>query len=426
MIQGISKRKTYLSKKGELTMIRRIVCLLLLAALLLAPAALAQSEENPTIAAIYYGPGPTSAWIGGGVWSALHSYGHLTDEDFLSIENPHGVPPLQGEHINIMPFHADFDIANVNLIVEQAIDDGADILITVSTLATQGALQVTQDMEDPPAIFFADVHDPYAAGIAQSSCIKPAHVTGSITAQPYAEILALLRVQDPDIQTIGTIHNSNSASGLHGVEQIKEVAEAMGLTVESVAITSFADLNAATSSLFNKGVEALVLPDDDSTAQGLPIIAQTASEAGIPVFQTSVGSVVFGATFGAGMYLYFDQGLDIGLRLAHYLSGDLDIASTAISQRSHTDIAVGLNTGMAALQGIEFSEELMAMIDVVVDAENNIELTSEMAESEFNRVGAPVALEDDRVAADQEFLASLHCTEEMIAEQQAELDAASG
>ncbi len=278
-----------------------------------------------------------------------------------------------------------------------------------------------------------------AAGLAQAACIKPTHVTGAATVQPYAEILALLRVQDPDIQTIGTIHNSNSASGIDGAAQIKEIGEAMGLTVESVAITSLADLQAATSGLFSKGVEALVLPDDISTMAGLPIIAGAASEAGLPVFQTSAGSVVFGATFSAGIFLYFDQGLDIGVRLAHYLNGDLDIASSGISERSDTDIAVGLNTSMAAMQGIEFSDELMAMMDIIIEAEGSsdgssiylpqadlyLSVRSEQAQAEFVRPFQAIALED-RLEADQEFIASLHCTEEMIAEQQAALDADSG
>ncbi len=143
-------------------MIRRIVCLLLLAALLLAPAALAQSAEKPTVAVLHYGPAPAGTWIAGGIWSALQSYGFLTEADAEfqpMMLQPSGVS-LDGENINLMPEHASFDIANVNLMVEQAIDDGADALITISTLIAQAALQVTQDMENPPAIFFADVHDP--------------------------------------------------------------------------------------------------------------------------------------------------------------------------------------------------------------------------------------------------------------------------
>ena len=54
---------------------------------------------------------------------------------------------------------------------------------------TQAALNATNDLDDPPTIFFADVYNPREAGIAEAPCVKPAHVTGLMSATKYEDIV---------------------------------------------------------------------------------------------------------------------------------------------------------------------------------------------------------------------------------------------
>ena len=87
---------------------------------------------------------------------------------------------------------------------------------------------------------------------------------------------------------------------------------------------------------------------------------------------------------------------------------------------------LGINLDSAAEQDVEISQALMdqaqAML-VVSGGRVSLAQTSPLALMRFARQGAIVPMED-RLEDDLAFLASLACADEMIAEQQAALDAA--
>ena len=170
----------------------------------------------------------------------------------------------------------------------------------------------------------------------------------------------------------------------------------------------------------NKGAEAIILPVDPLISAGIPIIAQAAIENELPLFYSSPGDVIFGATVGGGALLYYEEGAHAGLLLAAYLNGDIDLASTGIHLASN--MFVGVNLDMAKLQGVEIAEDLLKQAIILIqDGELSV---SGAAARQMALAGSVVPLEE-RQADDMALLESLQCTPEMIAEQQAELDAAS-
>ena len=179
-------------------------------------------------------------------------------------------------------------------------------MITITTPVTQIAANATLDMEDPPVVIFNVVSNPYAAGIADAPCIKPAHISGSQFLAPYEPHCPPdACLQYPDIQVMGTIFTSNEASGVFGARQITAVGESLGLQIENASIISVADLTLAAEGLVSKGIEAFILPTEATIAAGLPTIIQVANEHGLPVLYTAGNAVYRGATIGAGVYSYF-------------------------------------------------------------------------------------------------------------------------
>ena len=215
------------------------ICLLLLAQAVLAQA---QTEGKPRIGILAYETG-SAYTIVKGVLDTLFAYGYVNPEAYsgeggYSTENPVG----DDSPIELQMVFPPFGIELAREAVASALDQEPDMLVTLSTPLTVAALNATYDMENAPAIFFADVYNPYDAGIADAPCIKPAHVIGLETSIDYANILPLLQMQIPDLQTIGTLHNSGDASGIYGASQIAELGEALGLTVVQSAVASAADL----------------------------------------------------------------------------------------------------------------------------------------------------------------------------------------
>ena len=404
-------------------MFKKVLSLLVLFVFLLVPTA-AQMDEVADIAVInYQGPNIyTSVEIG--MLNALVSYGFIDPVDLraaigenMSItqeEREAGSAMLMGITSDRLNLHShnvpDYDLSLANLIVEQALDEEPDAVVVISASLAQIVINNTQTMDDPPDVFFVAVYNPYESGLGASSCEKPDHVTGVYAVNPYEEIVPLLIAQNPDIQTIGTLYNSSVMSGVYGAASIQEVASGLGLAVEVSAVTSLADLRPAAEGLINKGVEAIIMPDDLISRAGLQIVTNATLEHQIPVFYSSPDAVWFGATVGAGFGAYYAHGDAVGVLLASYLNGDLDVATTGITQHGR-GIGISINTDVAALQELEISAELMGRADMLASAEGQ-ELVSGYADDAMADMMANPSAEA-RMEADAAFLASTACADDM-------------
>lgn len=422
--------------------------LIVLSSLVMAASAAGQAEDKPTVAMLRFGSFFSFTYVENAVVDTLLASGLVTEAEhamLMAREN------LQGESINVHWNDANFDFAAVNTIVEDALDRGADALIVLSTPTAQAAVNLTADMDNPPIVLFTAVFNPYEAGIAQASCVKPSHVTGIESVTLYEDIVPLLLLQDPDLKLIGTIYSSSETSGRLGAEAIVAAAEAQGLTVEVSAVTNLADLTVATQALVDKGVEAFLLPADLLTMSGLPVITQIAIENGLPVYHSISNTINLGATVSAGAGHNSLQGSLIGAMLAGHLRGELDIASTGIGMIDL--LSVGLNLDVAAEQGIEFTDSLMERAHLLLqdggmtgralvvfleslgmDEETTKLVLKAIAEAQTGGGEIEVDLPAEVLAALSAGIASqrrtedvaaildgLHCTPEMIAEQQAAL-----
>ena len=397
-------------------MTKKLLATFLMALVLLVPPGLAQDTEKPTVAMMGFGWFPSFEVTEGAIFDLLQSYGFISAEENAILENRQD---LEGENINL--FWVDYGRGRdeLQLAVESAMDREPDIFVAMSSWLTRAALNVTEDMADPPAILFASVNYPFRSGIADSPCIKPAHVTGSESLTPFDYVMSLLKIQDPELELIGTLYNANEDSSSWGIERIEDIAAEHEIEVLSESIVQLADIRAAADSLIDSGIEAFVLPYDYLTSQGLPVIAILANEAGIPVFHPSMGAIYYGATVGGGFYLYYEDGATVGKMLVAYLNGELDIAKTAISQQSSQGL--GVNLDAAYVQGVDLAPEIMAQVDVVIEGGELTQISPELQLVLAQRgVIVPMA---DRIDGDRDFLAALQCTPERIQREQAEVDA---
>lgn len=437
-------------------MLKKLFLILILFALLIsAPAGLAQDDEKPTVAILRFGESfdllPTDI----GIFEVLQANGIISSEEFTywyatQFWEPNQLTALESENITILRRDPGEDFAAINLIVDNVLDQDVDAIVAISTPMTQAVINATWDMEDPPAVLFTAVYDPYAAGIAQSSCIKPDHITGVEIVAAYDEAIAVLLVQNPDIEVIGTIYSSSEITGREGVSKIVAAAEAQGLRVEQAAVTALRDLELAAEGLISKGAEAFVIPWDIITQKGIPILAQVANNSGIPIFHATTSSITFGVTAGVSSSFSYQRGVGVGHILAAWLNGEVDIATTAITVLSDTMVAVNKDT--AEMLGIEIADELEDQAGIVVEA-GKLQADPALYADEMPRFLIDMAKAgalDEQIDAEgntmtrelveylkqmdyppdlsevgKEFVASLVCTPERIAQEQAELDAQS-
>ena len=427
----------------------KTVLIMLVLALLLVPGSLAQDMDKPTVAILRFGPALTATYIEDNLLGGLLRMGFVNQAEFQNLLERQN---LKGERINILWGDAQFDFGVAQTLVDSVLDKDVDAIVASSTPVTLAALTATTGLDDAPAIIFGEVYAPYEAGIARSACVKPSNLTGVSPETPYSDILPLLMMQDPQLETIGVLYSLNEASGVVGAETIKQLGDELGLTVLESGVNTVSDLALATEAIIERGAEALIIPSDTITLGGLPILMQSAAEHSIPVFHSVSSAFAAGATVGAGTSQYEWQGLLIASMLAGHLSGDLDIARVGIGAVS--ELTVGVNLDTAQQQELEISDSLRDRADVVIQdgvvladflVERMAELgyegdalmqvmrqlqqtgtggLSELPPEVQELTGALRRDQQDMQAALSQYFASVHCTDEMIAQQQAELDAA--
>ncbi len=394
---------------------RKAVLLPILITLLLAPASIAQDDGKPTVAFLKWGDSRNVALAEKAILDMLETYGLINEDERAMLEDERS---FEGENLNFIYGDALFDRMEANAIIDKAIDRDADVLVTFTTQMTQMTYYAIREFIDPPKLIFTVTSGPYITGVADSSCVKPDFVIGTVPVTNYEDIVPLLLLQDPDMQVAGTIYSPAQRASEVGAARIAALGESMGLKVEAETIMATPDLYQAVENLANRGAEAIIIPI--FTFQGFQLLLSLSYDYGLPVLFSAPQNAYRGGTIGGGFFGLYKQGAIAGNMLIAYLNGDIDIAKTSIYESD--DFAFAVNLDAADLQDVEISQALLdGAAYIVEDGQTAQGVTAAFPEVE---IALPEMSIEERRAADLAFLADLECTPEMIAEQQAALDAA--
>lgn len=117
---------------------------------------------------------------------------------------------------------------------------------------------------------------------------------------PYERIIELIPMLNPNISTIGTVLYSTEISGNTGAKSLAAHGQAAGLEVFHAPVNAISGLRHAIVGLYNRGINAFVLPVDSVAARGLPTISRLAATQRIPLLYGNAEAVFEGSTLGMG------------------------------------------------------------------------------------------------------------------------------
>ncbi|MDE2635859.1 MAG: ABC transporter substrate binding protein [Chloroflexota bacterium] len=399
-------------------MTKLAVLMLTLISLLFSSTAIAQEDDKPTIAWLKWGDSSNVALAEKAIKDMLQAYGLINAEERALLDDERSI---NGERINVIYGDSLFDRIEANAIIDEALDRDADVFLTFTTQMTQIVYYAIHEFIDPPKLIFTVTSGPYITGVADSSCIKPDFVIGTVPVTDYEDIVPLLRMQNPDMKVAGAIWSPQQRASEVGVSRIKAIAGALDppLTIVDETIIVTPDLYQAVQNLADRGAEAIIIPI--FTFQGFSLLLSLSYDYGLPVLFSAPQNAYRGGTIGGGFFGLYKQGVIAGNMLVSYLNGDIDIAATSIYESD--DFAFAVNLDAADLQDVEISQALLdGAAYIVENGETEQGVTRQYPEVDIALPDMPL---DERRAADLEFLARLECTEDIIAEQQAALDAAA-
>lgn len=370
----------------------RTLAILLIFLVVSSFASLAQDDDRPTVALVSFGN--------------LRPL-NLAQQGSLDLFSEYGYE--DGENIDFIVVETEFNIDVLETIMTAVLEQEPDVIIASATPVAIMAIAMTSDMENPPVILINAVTSVYGTGIAQSPCIKPDHVSGSQALPPFDLMLSLISDFDPDIQRLGIIYNEDEANSVFSVGLIRDFGEEQMFEIIEQAVTSADVVPAVSEAILVNDIDAFLIPPDATVFSAIPDITNTATLAGIPVITTVDDQVYSGATLGIGLD-YYQEGVDIARMAIAYLNGDIDIATTAISEQTGLSIAVNLDS--AAEQNIDVPESFLERANYVIENGDSSEQEPALASMSH----------EERETLDTEFLDALFCSAERIAEEQAELD----
>ena len=144
---------------------------------------------------------------------------------------------VEGQNLTILSGNAQGDMATMNTIVQQFIDQKVDLIVATTTAAAQTAYKLTQDAGGPP-VFYNGVSNPFSAGLATSPDDHPGWVIGNQLLDPVEQTLKLIQEVAPDAKTIGVVYNPSEANSTYLFDLAKEFSKKMGLHLEGASVSN--------------------------------------------------------------------------------------------------------------------------------------------------------------------------------------------
>ncbi len=225
---------------------------------------------------------------------------------------------VEGRDYEITIRNAQGDMSTLNALVDAAITDRADLLMTLSTPTLQATIRRAPRRVP---IVFTFLADPVSAGAARSYTDHLPNVTGVVTGSADEEVLLLLRECVPNVRRIGTIVVPSEVNTVYNRDKLELAARKMGIEVISVPASTSSELTDAALALCTMKIDAVCQIAGNLTAAGFTTIARAAREAGLPAFGFMSAQAEQGAVAVVARD-YYDAGIDTAQLAARVMRGE--------------------------------------------------------------------------------------------------------
>jgi putative ABC transport system substrate-binding protein len=219
------------------------------------------------------------------------------------------------------------DMGNSDMQAKNMVAKGEALLVGIATPAAMSTYAAARDSGVP--VVFVAVSDAVAAGIVQSNEQPGGIATGVSDVLNFPAQLELIRAFLPDAKTIGVIYTVSEPNSIAQLAALTELAPGYGFTIESIGVTSPADVAGAAASLAAKGVDCFNNLTDNNVVDNMSQELRAAGDANIPVFGSEVEQVINGCLAAQGID-YTELGRKAGLMAADILSGRSSPDSTPV------------------------------------------------------------------------------------------------
>lgn len=220
---------------------------------------------------------------------------------------------IEGENLTVDYQNAGFDDSIATQIGQSFSASDVDLMAAIATPSATACFAAAED-KDIPVIFTA-ITDPVGAKLDSGN------ITGTSDVLPVEGQLELIRKLQPNASTIGIVYTTSEANSVYSVGIYESLASKYDFTIETVGVTSQAEVTQAVDTLISKGVNCISNLTDNTVVGVLPAILEKTNDAGVPVYGSEIEQMKLGCVAGAGLD-YIKLGVQTGKMAAKVLRGE--------------------------------------------------------------------------------------------------------
>ena len=248
----------------------------------------------------------------------------------------------EGVNLKVDYQNAGFDDNIAAQIGQQFSAENVDLMVAIATPSAVACYAAAED-KDIPVIFTA-ITDPVQAKLDSGN------ITGTSDKLPVEAQLDLIRQLQPEAKTIGIIYTTSEPNSVSAIEEYKAKAPDYGFEIDTVGVTSQAEVTQAADTLISHKVDCFSNLTDNNVVGVLAAILEKTDEAGIPVYGSEVEQVKLGCVASAGID-YVQLGIQTGLMAAKVLTGQ----ATCQELPYETIAEYGIYVNSAALEAMSIT-----------------------------------------------------------------------
>ena len=247
------------------------------------------------------------------------------------------------------------DQSTLKQLADQAIADGADVIVPIATTAAKVAALSAEDTKTP--VVFAAVSYPAEESVALTGLD---YVTGTSDALNTRAIIDLMLLQNPDLSKVGLLYSLSEDNSARPIAEAKEYLDSKGIACTEQTGNSNDEVIAAASALIAEGVDAVFTPTDNVIQSAELAIYESFIQAGIPHYGGADSFARNGAFAGCGVnytllgkqtaglaYDVLTKGMD-GMEDYYLLEGGIITVNTETAAALNADYSAFSSLGAVA------------------------------------------------------------------------------
>jgi ABC-type uncharacterized transport system substrate-binding protein len=266
---------------------------------------------------------------------------------------------VEGRDYSVRIRNAQGDMATMNSLVDAAISDESDLLITFSTPTLQAAIQRSHGVP----VVFNYVANAVWAGAGRSDTDHLPNVTGVYVPAAYDEMVALIREVLPQARVLGTLYVPSEVNTVYHRDRFGEAARKAGFEFVTVAANTSPDVADAALSLASRKIDAICQLPGNLTASAFPTIAEAARRSRLPLFGFQTSAAESGAHLVVARD-YRDAGVAAARLAVRVMRGESP-ASIPFEPASETKLIANVKAARAI--GLRIPETVLGRAQRVID-----------------------------------------------------------